>query len=107
MRAFVPALAFALMTVAAVAADAIQPAGRGPVAVVFAPGVDEMSAWQRVTASGGLIVAPTQLANVVVAFAPDADFETRARAQGALLFMKASGLCSTAPTQPTAPARPA
>jgi len=105
MRAFIPAIALAFMTVAAVASESIQPPGRGPVAVVFAPGVDETAAWERVVSSGGLIVAPTQLSNVVVAFAPDAGFEARARAQGALLFMKASGLCSTAPTPPTTPAR--
>lgn len=94
-------MAFGLVTLAAVAADRLQPAERGAVAVVFPPSVDEMAAWELVMASGGLIVGPTQLPNVVVAFAPDAGFEGRARARGALLFMKASGLCTT-PTPMTA-----
>jgi hypothetical protein len=101
VRALIPALALGLVTLAAVAADRLQPAERGAVAVVFPPSVDETAAWERVLASGGLIVGSTQLPNVVVAFAPDAGFEGRVRARGALLFMKASGLCTTPPATAT------
>lgn len=74
---------------------------RGAVAVAFPPFTSEQTAWAIIREAGGSLVAPTRLPNVVVAFAPDADFQNRARALGAWLFMNATGLCAPLTETPT------
>lgn len=67
---------------------------RGEVAVAFAPFTSEAAAWDIVRAAGGYLIAPTRLSNVVVVFAPDEEFQQRARALGAWMFFNATGLCA-------------
>lgn len=66
----------------------------GQMAVAFPPFISETAAWEVVREAGGYVVAPTRLPNVVVAYAPDPDFQDRARRLGALLFLSAKGLCA-------------
>jgi len=77
-----------------VLAGSLAPAERGEVAVVFSPATSEAAAWAIIRAAGGQLVAPTRLGNIVVAYAPDPDFQQRARDLGALFFLKAGGLCA-------------
>ncbi|MET3928093.1 hypothetical protein [Devosia sp. 2618] len=65
------------------------------MAIVFPPNTDELAAWSVVQQAGGLVVGPTALSNIVVAYAPDEEFQTRARQLGALFFIAARGLCAS------------
>lgn len=88
-----PALALALVTAASSIAVSYSPPDTGQMAVVFPLFTDEQSAWQMVFAAGGSVVASSRFSNVVVAFAPDADFASRVRAAGGLFTLAARGLC--------------
>lgn len=96
LRDFVPAILFAALTVAAVIGATLSAPPKGQMAVVFPPMTSELTAWALVREAGGLIVGPTQLANIVVAYAPDETFQNRVRALGALFFLTATGLCAPA-----------
>lgn len=63
------------------------------MAVVFPPLVDERTAWSLVAEAGGLVVQSTRFPNIVIAYAPDADFRQRVSDSGALLLLAAAGLC--------------
>lgn len=65
------------------------------MAIVFPPNTSEVVAWSLVQQAGGLVVGPTTLPNIVVAYAPDEHFQTRARQLGALFFVAARGLCAS------------
>lgn len=94
LRDFVPAVAFTLLSAGAVFAATMLPPPKGEMAVVFPPATSELTAWALVRQAGGLIVAPTRLSNIVVAYAPDTGFQTRVRELGALFLFAAKGLCA-------------
>jgi hypothetical protein len=91
---FVPAAFFALLAVTTVLVAAMAAPAKGQMAVVFPPMTSELTAWALVRQAGGLIVAPTQLPNVVVAYAPDETFQSRVQSLGALFLFAAEGLCA-------------
>jgi hypothetical protein len=88
-----PALLFALVSALVLAAPLRAP-DTGQIAVVFPPFTTEQTAWSLVREAGGSIVAPTRIPNIVVAYAHDADFQSRMRTLGGLFFLAASGLCA-------------
>lgn len=94
-----PAVLFALLSAGAVVGVTMAPRSTGEMAVVFPPLTDELTAWAIVREAGGLIVSPTQLSNIVVAYAPDDQFQNRVRKLGALFFVAARGLCGPAAVQ--------
>lgn len=95
LRALAPALLLAVASASiGLGATMIAPT-TGEMAVVFPPLTDELTAWALVAEAGGLMVAPTRLGNVVVAYAPDPQFQHRLRQLGALFFLAARGLCSS------------
>lgn len=73
------------------------PPAMGETAVVFAPWVGEGEALAAIIRAGGSLAGTTRLGNVTVAFAPDAGFADRIRAEGALLTLAAAVLCGTLP----------
>lgn len=83
-----------LFSAGVVFAGTMLPPRTGEMAVVFPVLTDELTAWALVREAGGLLVAPTQLPNVVVAYAPDDSFQDRVRSLGALFFVAAQGLCA-------------
>jgi hypothetical protein len=89
-----PALCLTLVAFAAGAIALYAPPATGEMAVVFAPGTDEASAYAAILAAGGLYVGPTQVPNIVVAYAADPDFSVRVQAQGGWFTLAASGLCT-------------
>lgn len=91
---FLPALAFAVAAVGTLLAATAAAPAKGQMAVVFPPMTSETTAWALVRQAGGLIVGPTQLANVVVAYAPDETFQSRVQSLGALFLFAAEGLCA-------------
>ena len=93
-RDFLPAVVFTLLSGVVVFTATMQPPAKGEMAVVFPPATSELTAWALVRQAGGLIVSPTRLSNVVVAYAPDTGFETRVRQLGALFLFAAKGLCA-------------
>lgn len=95
----VPAVLLALFSAGAVAGTAMAPKAVGEMAVVFPPLTDEITAWAIIRQAGGLIVSPTQLSNIVVAYAPDDQFQTRVRELGALFFVAAKGICGPVAVQ--------
>ena len=94
MRDFLPALALTLIASVIGFSTVIAAPPQGEMAVVFPPFTSEQQAWAAIRAAGGLMVGPTRISNVVVVFAPSEGFQAAARSQGALLFLKAEGLCS-------------
>lgn len=96
LRDFVPAILFSALTVATILSATLAAPPKGEMAVVFPPMTSELTAWALVREAGGMIVSPTQLSNIVVAYAPDETFQTRVRALGALFFLTATGLCAPA-----------
>lgn len=96
--ALLPALLVGFTTLAIGAASAYAPPSTGEMAVVFPPGTDEIEAFERVVQAGGLIVGPSRFGNVVIALAPDPGFAARVAQQGALLTLKATGICGPAST---------
>ena len=94
MRELVPALCFSAIAVALAVGMTMAAPARGEMAVAFSPFTSELTAWAIIREAGGLMVAPTKLPNVVVVYAADDAFQERARALGALLFLKATGLCA-------------
>ena len=94
MRQFLPAVLFSVGAAAIGLQGIIATPARGAVAVAFPPFTSEATAWAIVRDAGGSLVGPTRLPNVVVAFAPDAQFQERARALGAWFFVNAPGLCA-------------
>jgi len=84
----------ALLTAAGAVAASYSPPTTGETAVVFPILTDELTAWQIIIDAGGLIVAPSRLSNVVVAYAPDPEFGSRVRSRGALFTLAARGLCA-------------
>lgn len=100
MRDFLPGIAFSLIAATATFSATMAAPDTGEMAVVFPPFTEETQAWASIRAAGAEIVAPTQIGNIVVVHARHTDFQTRARALGALFFVKAEGLC--APLRPEA-----
>jgi len=100
MRDFLPAIAFSLIAAIATFSATMAAPESGEMAVVFPPFTAETEAWATIRAAGAQIVAPTRIGNIVVVHASKTDFQTRARALGALFFVKAEGLC--APLRPEA-----
>ena len=94
MRQFAPALIFSTVSFVLIAAFMLAPQAKGEMAVAFPPCTSEETAWSIVRQAGGYAVGPTQLPNIVVAYAGDADFQRRARDLGALFFLNATGLCA-------------
>jgi len=94
MRDFVPALMFSLAVLLISFTTVAAAPEQGEMAVVFPPFTSEQAAWTAILQAGAFVVAPTRLSNIVVIYAPSADFQQRARAEGALLFVKAEGLCA-------------
>lgn len=99
--AMLPALAIAAAVFVAGAAALYAPPATGEMAVVFAPGTDEVAAYAAILAAGGRFVAPTRLANIAVAYTDRTDFAERIRAFGGLFTLAAHGLC--APQQGSVP----
>ena len=97
--AFIPAIGFALFVGLLFVTQTMAPPARGQMAVVFAPLTDELTAWALVRQAGGLVVGPTRLPNVVVAFAPDDAFAARITGLGALFTLSARGLCAPVLTE--------
>ena len=95
LRALLPAALLALATASIAVGATMAPPATGQMAVVFPPLTDELTAWAIVHEAGGLVVGPTTLANIVVAYAPDDQFQNRARQLGALFFVAAQGLCAS------------
>ncbi len=91
---WLPALAFAALAGAMSLSSVFATSDTGEMAVVFAPGVSELTAWSLLRQAGGLLVAPTALSNIVVAYAPDAGFKDRMRQLGGWFFIPAQGLCA-------------
>lgn len=89
-----PALAFSLLSALLAFGLYMAPADTGEVAIVFPLFTDEATAYAIVGEAGGYVVGPTRFSNIVVAYADDVSFRDRASALGALLFVKADGLCS-------------
>ena len=100
MRDFLPAIAFSVIAAIATFSATIAAPETGEMAVIFSPLTEETQAWATIRAAGAQIVAPTRISNIVVVQASHSDFQTRARALGALFFVKAEGLC--APLRPEA-----
>lgn len=94
IRDFIPAIAFTLLSGGTVLGATMLPPPKGEMAVVFPPATSELTAWALVRQAGGLIVAPTRLSNIVVAYAPDEEFQARVRSLGALFLFAAKGLCA-------------
>lgn len=94
IRALLPALLLSAFVFAVVAVGSYAPPARGEMAVVFAPGTSEQSAYYAVLKAGGRFVGPTRLNNIVVAYAADTGFADRVRAAGALFLLAAHGLCA-------------
>ena len=90
----VPALLIAGFALSAGAAAFHAPPATGEMAVVFAPGTDERTAYSAILAAGGRFVAPTRLDNIAVAYAEQPDFAERVRALGGLFTLAARGLCT-------------
>lgn len=101
IRDFVPAIAFTLLFTGTVYGATMLPPPAGEMAVVFPLMTSELTAWALVREAGGLIVAPTKLPNVVVAYAPDETFQSRVQSLGALFFFAAKGLCAPAAERAT------
>lgn len=95
LRAVLPALLLALASASIALAATLAAPRSGEMAVVFPPFTDELTAWSLVREAGGLIVGPTRATNIVVAYAPDDDFQNRMRQSGALFFVAAKGLCAS------------
>jgi hypothetical protein len=89
-----PALLLSAFVFAVVAIGTYAPPAHGEMAVVFAPGTSEQTAYYTVLAAGGRFVGPTRLDNIVVAYAADAGFAERVRVAGALFLLAAHGLCA-------------
>jgi hypothetical protein len=100
LRQFLPAVLFAVIVIA-IAGPAALTTPQGEMAVVFPPFTDETTAWALVRAAGGMIVAPTFLDNVVIAYAVDDGFQSRIRQSGALFLFAASALCISQPEENT------
>lgn len=98
LRDLAPAAIFSALSLGIAGLAMAKPPARGEMAVVFAPFTGELAAWALVREAGGLIVSPTQISNVVIAYAPDDGFQDRVRALGALFFVSATGLCVTVPS---------
>lgn len=94
--ALLPALFVALLAFTVGAASAYAPPATGEMAVLFPPGVDEVEAFERVVQAGGLILGPSRFGNIVIALAPDPGFAARVAERGALLTLKATGICGPA-----------
>ena len=92
--AWLPALAAAVFTAAIVVVAVYWPPAQGQMAVVFLPGTSEQQAFRAVLDAGGRFVSGSRFDNVVIAYAPDAEFAARVRAQGGLFTLAAEGLCS-------------
>ena len=83
---WLPALALAIVSLAAIAVVTLQPGAPGtPVAVFFSPYRDGDSALLRVAAAGGEILRHGAAGSIVIARSDDADFTERLYAHGALL----------------------
>lgn len=95
LRALLPALVLAVAAGTIALGATMAPPAVGEMAVVFPLFTDELTAWALVTQAGGMLVAPTRLGNVVVAYAPDPQFQHRMRQLGAVFFVAARGLCSS------------
>jgi hypothetical protein len=96
LRAFLPAIGFAIISGLLVLYSFMAPPAQGEMAIVFPPMTDELTAWSLVQQAGGSIVGPTRLSNIVVAYSPDPQFQQRLRDLGAWFFLAASGLCAPA-----------
>lgn len=101
VRQLIPALLFSIAAAAIGLGNSMAAPARGEVAVAFMPFTSETTAWSIILAAGGAVVAPTRLPNIVVAFAPDAEFQDRVRALGAIAFFTATGLCAPTNETPT------
>ncbi len=99
--ALLPALAIAGFVFAAAAVALHAPPATGEMAVVFAPGTDEIAAYAAILAAGGRFVAPTRLGNIAVAYADSPGFGDRIKEFGGLFTLAAHGLC--APLQGSTP----
>ncbi len=93
-KQMLPAVVFAMLSLGVGFTLTMAPPARGEIAVVFPPTTDEVTAWSLVREAGGLIVGPTRFSNIVVAYAPNENFQHRARQLGALFFTAARGLCA-------------
>ncbi len=93
MPPLLPAVLIAGLAAVGATAAYYAPPETGEMAVMFAPGTDEVLAWQVVLAAGGSFVAPSRFTNVLIAYAPDPGFADRVRAAGALFTFAAQGLC--------------
>lgn len=99
--ALLPAIFVAVMSFGAGAAAFYAPPATGEMAVVFAPWVDQPTAFGVITAAGGRLAGSTRLGNIIVAYASDPGFADRARAEGALFMLSATALCGTIPIEGT------
>lgn len=88
-----PTAAFAVFATIALASP-LQAPRQGQMAVVFPPFTSEQTAWALIRAAGGAFVAPTKIPNIVIAYGPDQNFQTRLRGLGAWFFVAAEGLCT-------------
>jgi hypothetical protein len=89
-----PALLVALLSLGSAAVAGYAPPQTGQMAIVFPPWIDQPHALAAIGSAGGSLVASTRFANIVVAYAPDAGFVSRAIAAGALFAMSAQGPCA-------------
>ena len=88
-----PAAALATFVFAAGAVAFYAPPATGEMAVVFPFGTDQQTAYRLILAQGGRLVGGSRLANILIAYAPDAGFSARIRSAGALFTLAAHGLC--------------
>ena len=96
LAGLLPAAALAAFVFAAGAAASYAPPATGEMAVVFPFGTDQRTAYQMIVAEGGQLVGGSRLANILIAYAPDAGFAARIRGAGALFTLAARGLCGPA-----------
>ena len=88
----VPALLLAACGLLVGVVGFYAPPATGEMAVVFAPGTSERTAFYAIVQAGGRFVAPTRLDNIVIAYAGPGVAE-RVRAFGGLFTLAAHGLC--------------
>jgi hypothetical protein len=93
ITALMPALGLATLTLIAGLGTVYAPPPTGEMGVMFAPWVSQPQAFAAVLAAGGRFVGGSRLPNVIVAYALDAGFGERVRAQGAWMTVAAKGLC--------------
>lgn len=91
--ALLPALLVGVVVLVFGVAGTYAPPAEGEMAIVFAPGTSEASAYGAIVGAGGRIVGSSRFGNIVVAYASDTGFRDRIGAHGGLFTLAATGLC--------------